>query len=87
MNTFQLNISSPDGRIFTGEVSRITVRGAMGDLAVLAGHIPLITSVKAGNCVLQLEDGSVRRGHTGGGMLTVGKGEVTFLTSSLEWYN
>ena len=46
MNTFQLNISSPDGKIFEGAVARITVRGAEGDLAVMAGHVPFITSVR-----------------------------------------
>ena len=49
MNTFQLNISSPDGKIFEGAVARITVRGAEGDLAVMAGHVPFMTSVRPGD--------------------------------------
>ena len=85
MNTYLLNISSPDGKIFYGPAVRITVRGALGDLAVMAGHVPFITSVKPGSCVVHLEDGSVKRGHTEGGMLTVAREEVTFLTSALEW--
>ncbi|MGN0747753.1 MAG: FoF1 ATP synthase subunit delta/epsilon [Aristaeellaceae bacterium] len=85
MNTFQLNISSPDGKIFEGNVARITVRGAEGDLAVMAGHVPFMTSVRPGECVLHMEDGSVRRGHTEGGLLTVAREGVTFLTSALTW--
>ncbi len=85
MSTFQLTISSPDGNLFAGEVQRITLRGAEGDLAVLAGHIPFITSVKAGDCVLHMPDGAVKRGHTGGGLLTVDQSAVTFLTSDLTW--
>ena len=85
MNTFLLNISSPDDKVFSGQVARITVRGEMGDLAVMAGHVPFITAVRPGSCVLHLEDGSVKQGQTGGGLLTVAKEEVTFLTSSLDW--
>lgn len=85
MNTFLLNISSPDGNIFSGQVARITVRGTEGDLAVMAGHVPFITSVRPGDCVVLLEDGSVKQAHTEGGLLTVTKEAVTFLTSALDW--
>ena len=85
MNTFQLNISSPDWKIFEGAVARITVRGIEGDLAVMAGHVPFMTSVRPGECVLHMEDGSVKRGHTEGGLLTVAREGVTFLTSALTW--
>ena len=85
MNTFLLNISSPDGKVFEGSVARITVRGAEGDLAVMAGHVPFMTSVMPGECVLHMEDGSIRRGHTEGGLLTVAREGVTFLTSALSW--
>ena len=85
MNTFQLNISSPDGKIFEDTVARITVRGTEGDLAVMAGHVPFITSVRPGECVLHMEDGTIRHGHTEGGLLTVAREGVTFLTSALNW--
>ena len=38
MKQFTLVISSPDGEIFRGDVYGISLRGAGGDLAVLAGH-------------------------------------------------
>lgn len=87
MSAFQLNISSPDGKIFSGNAECIILRGTEGDFAVLAGHIPFITSVKPGSCALHLEDGSIRSGHTEGGLLTVGKEEVTFLTVGLTFEN
>lgn len=85
MNTFQLNISSPDGAIYAGRAVRLIVRGTEGELAVLAGHVPFVTTVKAGRCSMLLEDGSVRQGHTEGGLLTVARDGVTLLTSALEW--
>ena len=86
MNTFLLNISSPDGKVFSGKVTFLSVRGAAGDLAVMAGHVPFITSVKPdSHCAIHLEDGTVKEGTTGGGLLTVGKDEVTYLTAGIDW--
>ena len=86
MNTFLLNISSPDGKLFSGKVTGLVVRGVAGDLMVLAGHIPFITNVKPGtHCAIHLEDETVKEGVTEGGLLTVGKDEVTYLTAGIDW--
>ena len=86
MNTFLLNISSPDGKVFSGNVEFLSVRGVAGDLAVMAGHVPFITNVNPDSrCAIHLEDGTVKEGTTGGGLLTVGKDEVTYLTAGIDW--
>ena len=79
MNTFPLTVSSPDGAIFSGSAQRITLRGAEGDLAVMAGHVPFITSVQAGDCRVILEDGSEKTFSLQGGLLTVRAEGVTLL--------
>ena len=84
MNTFPLKISSPDGSFFDGHILKISLRGAEGDLAVMAGHVPFVTSVKPCDFHLELEDGSVKRGHTDGGILTVSEKAVIFLTGSMQ---
>ncbi len=86
MNTFLLNISSPDGKLFSDKVTGLVVRGVAGDLMVLAGHIPFITNVKPGTrIVVYLTDDTAREGTTEGGLLTVGKDEVTYLTAGIDW--
>ena len=85
MKTYQLNIASPDGSLFSGQVARITLRGAEGDLAVMAGHVPFITSVQPGECHIHLEDDTVKYATTEGGLLTVTNESVTFLTAALQW--
>ena len=81
-----MTIASPDGKLFSGLVQRIILRGAEGDLAVMAGHVPFITNVKPDSrCAVHLEDGTVKEGTTGGGLLTVGKDEVTYLTAGINW--
>lgn len=85
MKTFLLNISSPDGKIFYGPVVSIIVRGVEGEFQILADHIPFITSVVAGKCIVELDDGTIKNGRTEGGLFTVGKEEVTFLTSGVSF--
>ena len=85
MKTYLLNISSPDGKIFSGQVVSIILRGVEGEFAVLADHVPFITNVRPGKCVIELDDGTVKEGQTEGGMITVGKDDVTFLTAGVTF--
>ena len=71
MNTFRLVVSSPDGNVWDGEAVMLTLRGVSGDLAVLAGHIPFVTTVVPCDCKIELADDTERIGHTDGGLLTV----------------
>ena len=84
MRTFLLNISSPDGKLFSGEAVMITLRGIEGDLAVMAGHIPFITSVVPCEVEITLPDGTEKVGHADGGLLTVAADGVTLL-GSFHW--
>lgn len=85
MNTFKLTISSPDGAVFQDEIIKISLRGADGDLAVMAGHTPFITSVKPGECRLELAGNSEKSGYVDGGLLTVSPDGVNLLAGSFEW--
>ena len=85
MNTFKLSITSPDGELFSGEVLRIILRGAEGDLAIMAGHIPFVTTVKSGECRILLEDETEKTGYADGGILTVSAEKVTLLSGSFHW--
>ncbi|MBR1970388.1 MAG: hypothetical protein IKA17_08550 [Clostridia bacterium] len=84
MNTFNLVISSPEGEVFSGEVVKIILRGAIGDLAVMAGHIPFVTSVKEGECRVTFPE-EEKTATIGGGMLSVTKEQVTLLSGSFNW--
>ena len=85
MNTYKLTIATPDGNQFQGEVYALYLRGADGDLAVLAGHTPFITSVKAGACRVHLPDDEEKSATLDGGLLTVGSEAVTLLSGSFKW--
>ena len=85
MSAFDLKIASPDGSVFEGKTVMLSVRGADGDLAVLAGHIPFITTVQPCDCKLLLDDGNEKKGHTDGGLLSVSENKAVLLSSSFKW--
>lgn len=84
MNTFPLIISSPDGDLFREDARQIILRGTEGDLAVLAGHVPFVTAIRQGHCVIETAAGLRREGTIAEGLLTVDKKKVTVLTSALH---
>ena len=84
MNTFRLKVSTPEGLKYDDEAERIVVRGALGDLAVLAGHVPMMTTVREGTCRVVTADGATRAGKTHGGILAVGKDSVVALLGDWE---
>ena len=87
MNTFQLTVATPDGSQFSGEAEALFVRGTEGDLAVLAGHIPFVTALKAGECRVYIgENGeTIRRAQYTGGMLTVSADTVRMISADFRW--
>ena len=87
MNTFRLIIASPDGNLFDGQAYMLTVRGSEGELAVLAGHVPFVTTVVPCDVKIELADEAAddRIGHTDGGLLSVSRDAVTLLSSSFRW--
>lgn len=85
MNTFLLNIASPDGKMFSDKVQMVSVRGAEGDLAILANHIPFITTLQPCDCRIVLEDGKEKIGETNGGILTVSSEQATLMSGSFKW--
>lgn len=85
MNTFMLNITSPEGKMFSDQVMMLTARGVEGDLAILAGHIPFVTTLKPCECKIILADDNEKTGETDGGILTVSSEQVTLLSGSFKW--
>lgn len=85
MRTFTLVVSSPDGTKFSGEVVKLDVRGVEGELAVMAGHIPFVTSLAKAPCVLWLGDGTKKTASVDGGVLSVDKDSVTLISGSFTF--
>ena len=71
MKSFPLIISSPDGDLFRGDAEMLILRGTEGDLAIMAGHVPFVTAVVKGSCVVVTAEEERKEGVIEEGLLTV----------------
>ena len=85
MKTFPLIISSPDGDLYRGDAGMLILRGTEGNLAIMAGHVPFVTAVVKGNCVVITDTDERKEGVIDEGLLTVDADRTTVLTSALTW--
>lgn len=85
MKKFKFIISTPDGNFFEGDIVNISLRGAEGDLAVMAGHTPFVTSVKPCRAHIELEDGTVKYFSLERGLLSVKPDSVNLMSGSAVW--
>lgn len=82
MNTFRLTVSTPDGNRYDSDAVSLFVRGAEGDLAILANHVPFVTAVKGGICRIITAGGEELKSEISGGLLVVSEGGRTVLMTS-----
>jgi F-type H+-transporting ATPase subunit epsilon len=66
MATFQFDLVSPEKLLFSGEVTQVDVPGTEGDFGVLAGHAPLVTTLRPGILVVYRDGGELRVVVNGG---------------------
>jgi F-type H+-transporting ATPase subunit epsilon len=78
MNTLHFDLVSPEKLLFSGEVNQVDVPGAEGEFGVLAGHAPLVTTLRPGILVIHGE-GSAQRIVINGGFAEVGANGLTVL--------
>src|SRR5215471_19372773 len=78
MATFHFDLVSPEKVLFSGEVNQVDVPGAEGDFGVLAGHAPLVSTLRPGVLVI-FGDGGPRRIVVNGGFAEVGPNGLTVL--------
>jgi F-type H+-transporting ATPase subunit epsilon len=66
MATFQFDLVSPEKLLVSGEVTQVDVPGSEGDFGVLAGHAPMVTTLRPGILVVYRDDGELRVVVNGG---------------------
>ena len=85
MREFKLQIVTPDGIVYDGAATSITVHTDDGDAQFLAGHVDYMGSVGTGRTRIILPDGKVREASTSGGFLSVSHGEVKLVAVTFEF--
>jgi F-type H+-transporting ATPase subunit epsilon len=78
MASFHLDLVSPEKLLFSGEVEQVDVPGSEGDFGVLAGHAPLIATLRPGILTIYREGGALKV-VVNGGFAEVGPAGLTVL--------
>lgn len=84
MRNFHIEIVTPDGPAFIGEVSSLLVRTDDGDVEIMAGHADFLASVSTGR-VRIIVDGQHRYASVNGGFLSVSGGKVRLCAITFEF--
>jgi F-type H+-transporting ATPase subunit epsilon len=78
-----LEILTPEKKIFEGEVSSVIFPGADGSFQVLNNHAPLVSLLKAGVVQYRFNDNTTEVAITGG-VVEVLKNDVILLADGLK---
>ncbi|WP_096203057.1 F0F1 ATP synthase subunit epsilon [Bacillus sp. FJAT-45350] len=83
MQTMNVNVVTPDGKVYDGDIEMVSVRAQSGELGILPRHIPLVAPLTIG--AVRLKKGStVDLVAVSGGFIEVRPDKVTILAESAE---
>ncbi len=77
--TVNLNVVSAEESLFSGSIKSLQITGSEGELGIMPGHAPLLTSLKPGMALITKQDGTEEVIYLSGGMLEVQPNNVIVL--------
>jgi F-type H+-transporting ATPase subunit epsilon len=80
-NTFEAEVLTPEGEIFSGELQMVSTRTTVGDIGILANHIPTIARLVPAELRLHKSDSDVETYAQGEGWLEVFANRVRVLVA------
>ena len=83
MATLHFELVSPEKLVFSGEVEQVDVPGAEGDFGVLAGHAPMVTTLRPGVLTVKAAGGEQKIVVLGGFAEVSAKG-LTILADTAD---
>jgi F-type H+-transporting ATPase subunit epsilon len=79
MATFKFELVSPERILFSGEVVSVIVPSIEGEMTVLAGHAPLVATLKAGIVFVQTTGSNGKEFFVNGGLVEINTASTTIL--------
>jgi F-type H+-transporting ATPase subunit epsilon len=70
-NTFDVEVLTPEGEVFRGEVRQVSTRTAVGEIGILANHAPLLAQLRPAELRLHTGDAETKRYAQAHGWLQV----------------
>lgn len=77
--TVNLDVVSAEESLFSGSIKSLQITGSEGELGIMPGHAPLLTSLKPGMARIIKNDGQEEVLYLSGGMLEVQPNHITVL--------
>lgn len=68
---FEVEVLTPEGEVFSGEVHQVSTRTAAGDIGILANHAPLLAALRPAELRLHTGQGEPQRYAQAHGWLQV----------------
>jgi F-type H+-transporting ATPase subunit epsilon len=66
-----VEVLTPEGEVFSGEVRQVSTRTAVGEVGILANHAPLLAALKPAELRLHISDSETKRYAQAHGWLQV----------------
>ncbi|MDP3258240.1 MAG: F0F1 ATP synthase subunit epsilon [Bosea sp. (in: a-proteobacteria)] len=79
MATFKFELVSPERILFSGDVVSVIVPSVEGEMTVLAGHAPLVATLKAGIVFVQTTGSNGKEFFVNGGLVEINAASTTIL--------
>jgi F-type H+-transporting ATPase subunit epsilon len=83
MATFQFELVSPEKLLFSGDVTQVDVPGIEGDFGVLAGHAPMVATLRPGILTVH-GDGGPKKIVVLGGFAEVSASGLTIVADTAD---
>ncbi|MGZ8321878.1 MAG: F0F1 ATP synthase subunit epsilon [Rhodoplanes sp.] len=83
MTTFHFELVSPERLMFSGEVTQVDVPGEEGDFGVLAGHAPMVATIRPGVLTIHSDQTAPVMIVVRGGFAEVSASGVTVLAQEV----
>jgi F-type H+-transporting ATPase subunit epsilon len=84
MGELKIEIVTPNGIAFAGEVTSCTAPGENGKFQILDGHAPFLSILRIGEMKIRMKDGE-KRLATSGGFLEVKENTISIIVESAEF--
>jgi F-type H+-transporting ATPase subunit epsilon len=69
--TFEVEVLTPEGEVFSGEVEQVSTRTAGGEIGILANHAPVLAALRPAELRLHLSGSETKRYAQAHGWLQV----------------
>jgi F-type H+-transporting ATPase subunit epsilon len=80
-HTLHAKVLTPEGEVFEGDVEQLSTRTAVGEIGVLANHVPVLARLRPTELRLHMPGGETRRWAQAEGWLQVFANNATVLVS------